>query len=168
VTEVPPADVTVLLDAAIPVGEEDELNEALAELGFTPTAKELPTVRGADSLNALALMIIPLHAFLTATGSRLAADAYPKFKNGIRRILNRQPQSVTQPQPLVVQDTATGIKIVMERDLPDEAYEALRKLDLSSFKQGPVDWDVTRKRWRSLTDEAESGDFGAPAPAATA
>ena len=38
-TEVPPTDVTVLLDAAIPVGEEDELKEALAALGFTPTAK---------------------------------------------------------------------------------------------------------------------------------
>jgi hypothetical protein len=159
VTEVPPADVTVLLDPAIPVGVEDELKEALADLGFLPTAKELPTVRSADTLNALALMMIPLHAFLSATGSKMAAEAYPKFKNGIRRILHKQPESLAQPQPLVVQDTATGIRIVMERDLPDEAYDALRNLDLAKFRKGPVDWDPLRKRWRSLVDEAESGDF---------
>jgi hypothetical protein len=160
-TEVPPADVTVLLDAAIPVGVEDELKQALSELGFVPTAKELPTVRGVDTLNAMALMMIPLHAFLSATGYKLAAEAYPKFKNGIRRILNRQSPTATTPQPLVVQDTATGIRIVMERDLPDEAYEELRKIDLTKFRHGPVDWDPTRHRWRSLTDEAESGDFSA-------
>jgi hypothetical protein len=159
VTDLPLADVTVLLDAAIPVGVEDELKEALAGLGFEPTARELPRVRSADTINALALLMIPLHAFLSASGSKLAAEAYPKFRNGIRRILNRQPRTAGQPQPLVVQDTATGIRIVLERDLPDEAYEELRKLDLSRFRQGPVDWDPTRHRWRSLTDEAESGDF---------
>ena len=145
--------VLVQLDPAIPPGEEAELREALAEAGFDMFARDMPKVRGADTINAVALLMIPLHAFLAATGSKLAAEAYPKFKAGIRRILNRQPANAGVPAPLVVQDTTTGLKIVMERDLPDEAYEALQRLDLTTFRQGPIDWDRLRGRWRSLADE---------------
>jgi hypothetical protein len=146
--------VTVQLDAAVPVGEEDELKQALAAAGFAVTAKELPAVRGVEMLNAVALMMIPLHAFLSAAGSKAGAEVWPLFKTGIRKILHRDlvgPASVGRP--LVVQDTATGLKIVMDRDLPDEAYEALRTLDLTAFHQGPIDWDHSRGRWRSLADE---------------
>lgn len=146
--------VTVQLDKAIPLGEEDELKQALAAAGFAVTAKELPTVRGVEMLNAVALMMIPLHAFLSAAGSKAGAAAWPLFKTGIRKILHGHVVgAAVVAGPLVVQDTATGLKIVMDRDLPDEAYEALRSLDLSVFHQGPIDWDHSRGRWRSLADE---------------
>lgn len=146
--------VTVQLDAEVPVGEEDELKAALAAAGFGVTAKELPAVRGAEMLNAVALMMIPLHAFLAAAGSKAGAEVWPLFKAGIRRILHRGPAGTAAAgRPLVVQDTVTGLKIVMDRDLPDEAYEALRGLDLSIFHQGPIDWDRSRHHWRSLADE---------------
>lgn len=146
--------VTVQLDAEVPIGEEDELKQALAAAGFAVTAKELPAVRGVEMLNAVALMMIPLHAFLSAAGSKAGAEAWPLFKTGVRRILHRKDTGPAEPgRPLVVQDTVTGLKIVMDRDLPDEAYEALRSLDLTVFHQGPIDWDRSHRRWRSLADE---------------
>ncbi|NUP53656.1 MAG: hypothetical protein HOW97_40995 [Catenulispora sp.] len=150
----PRTPVIVQLDAAVPPGEEAELREALAEAGFDVFAQDLPTVRGLENLDAIALLMIPLHSFLTAAGEHLAADAYGRFKSGIRRLLHRPAKDESRPAPLIVQDTATGLKIVMERDLPDEAYEALRTLDLTTFTAGPVDWDRARNRWRSVVDEA--------------
>lgn len=147
--------VTVQLDAAVPVGEEDELTQALAAAGFAVTAKDLPAVRGVEMLNAVALMMIPLHAFLSAAGSKAGAEVWPLFKAGVRKILHRSSLVPMGEggRPLVVQDTVTGLKIVMDRDLPDEAYEALRALDLTVFHQGPIDWDRAHRRWRSLADE---------------
>jgi hypothetical protein len=146
--------VTVQLVREIPVGEEDELKQALVAAGFAVSAKELPPVRGTELFDAVALMMIPLHAFLSAAGSKAGAEVWPLFKAGVMRILHRKtPGHEGAGRPLVVQDTVTGLKIVMDRDLPDEAYEALRELDLSVFHQGPIDWDRSHRRWRSLTDE---------------
>ncbi|GAA1970533.1 hypothetical protein [Catenulispora subtropica] len=160
--EQPRTPVIMQLDAGIPPGEENELREALAAAGFDLLAQDLPKVRGMENLDAVALLMIPLHAFLTTAGEHLAADAYPRFKNAVRRLLHRPAKDETRPAPLIVQDTATGLKVVMERDLPDEAYEALRTLDLTAFRTGPVDWDRGRGRWRSLTDEV---NLSAPSPA---
>ncbi len=44
-------------------------------------------------------------------------------------------------------------QVVLEADLPAEAYEALVALDLSAFRQGPVHYDRQRGRWRSEPDE---------------
>jgi hypothetical protein len=41
--------------------------------------------------------------------------------------------------------------VVLEADLPAEAYEALVALDLSVFRQGPVHYDRQRGRWRSTS-----------------
>lgn len=150
----PRTPVIVQLDADVPPGEEAELREALAAAGFDVLAQDLPRTRGLENLDAMALLMIPLHAFLTAAGTRLAADAYPRFKAGIRRLLNRPAADDAKPGPLIVQDTATGLKIVLDRDLPDQAYEALRTLDLTTFRSGPLDWDHGRGRWRSVVDEA--------------
>ncbi|MFD0631261.1 hypothetical protein ACFQ9X_06065 [Catenulispora yoronensis] len=87
--DVPRTPVIVQLDAAVPPGEEAELREALAEAGFDVFAQDLPKVRGAENLDAIALLMIPLHAFLTTAGEHLAADAYAHFKSGIRRLLRR-------------------------------------------------------------------------------
>ncbi|MDQ3055753.1 MAG: hypothetical protein M3R66_18645, partial [Actinomycetota bacterium] len=47
----------------------------------------------------------------------------------------------------------SGGQVVLEADLPAEAYEALVALDLSAFRQGPVHYDRQRGRWRSEPDE---------------
>jgi hypothetical protein len=39
--------------------------------------------------------------------------------------------------------------VVLEADLPIEAYQALVALDLLAFRQGPVHYDRQRGTWRS-------------------
>jgi hypothetical protein len=56
---------------------------------------------------------------------------------------------------LVLQDAATGVQVVIEPDLPDESYQQLLALDLSTIRHGPVHYDRHQRRWRSELDEAE-------------
>jgi hypothetical protein len=149
--------VTVLLDPGVPQGAEADLKEALADLGFSPEVKDFPTTRDPVSLGLLGLMMIPLKGFLEAAGSSLGEQAMSKFKQGVTRILHRNTTdtaSAAGSKPLVLLDSATGIRVFFESDLPDEAYHALPKLDLSSFLIGPVHWDRALGRWRSIADEA--------------
>jgi hypothetical protein len=56
-------------------------------------------------------------------------------------------------QIMVLQDTETGMHIVLEPDLPAESYRQLLSLDLTTVTRGPVHYDLARKRWRSELDE---------------
>lgn len=46
------------------------------------------------------------------------------------------------------------LRIVLEADLPQGAYEQLAALDLSRFTVGPLHYDRALGRWRSELDEA--------------
>ncbi len=56
---------------------------------------------------------------------------------------------------MVLQDTATGLQIVLDQALPDEGYQQLLNLDMSQFRLGPVHYDQVQRRWRSELDEAQ-------------
>jgi hypothetical protein len=57
----------------------------------------------------------------------------------------------------------TRLQIVLEADLPTDAYQAMVALDLSAFRQGPVHYDRQHGRWCSELDEWQqrhAKDFG--------
>ena len=64
------------------------------------------------------------------------------------RILRRSNPG-GQERTLVLQDTATGLQVVLEPDLPIEAYRQLVTLDLSSLHGGPARYDRSRNAWQS-------------------
>ena len=65
----------------------------------------------------------------------------------------RTKPTASSEQVLVLQDAVARLQVVLEADLPAEAYQALVALDLSAFQQGPVHYDRQRGRWRSELDE---------------
>ena len=68
----------------------------------------------------------------------------------------RKQPAAEQPRPLVLQDTASGLRVVLEADLPDTAYQQLIGLDLAKFQLGPLHYDRQQRRWRSELDEARA------------
>jgi len=54
---------------------------------------------------------------------------------------------------LVLQDTTTRLQVVLEADLPVEAYRQLISLDLAAIRHGPLHYDRQRSEWRSELDE---------------
>jgi hypothetical protein len=152
----------VILGSPGILAEPDErlLLDVLAGCGASTQLETVPVHRGASTaLTWIVLAVLPLQAFLAALGSKMADDAYAQLRNLVQRLAAGRrppagPSPAGQPAPLVLLDRGTGLRIVLEADLPAEAYRQLTALDLSQFGTGPVHYDLARGRWRSELDEA--------------
>ena len=82
------------------------------------------------TLTWLLLISLPLQGFLSTVGNKIAEDAYDKFTQAASRFLDRHRKledapAAAIPPALVLQDPVTGLRIVFEPDLPNEAYDQL-------------------------------------------
>jgi hypothetical protein len=140
--------------------DERLLLDVLAGCGASTQVETIPVHRGEGAaLTWIVLAVLPLQAFLAALGSKMADDAYAQVRTLVKRLAagRRRPAGAgpaQPPAPLVLLDRSTGLRIVLEADLPAEAYRQLTALDLSQFGTGPVHYDLARGRWRSELDEA--------------
>ena len=85
----------------------------------------------------LVLATLPLHAFLSGLGSAAAQDVAKELKYLVGRVASAKRPSASSQQVLVLQDAATRLQVVLEADLPAEAYQALVALDLWAVPPGP-------------------------------
>jgi hypothetical protein len=153
----------LIVDATV-ADQHDLLVDTLSAfdaLGVHASVKVMQPRRGAEELQWLVLAALPLQSFLSAVGAKIADDAYQAFQQALRRLFQHKPDGqaadpeAVAPRPVVLQDKATGIQVVLDRDLPAEGYEQLLSLDLSRYRFGPVHYDKSLGRWRSELDEAE-------------
>jgi hypothetical protein len=140
--------------------DERLLLDVLAGCGASTQVETVPVHRGESAaLTWIVLAVLPLQAFLAALGSKMADDAYAQVRTLVKRLAagRHQPPGAgpaRPPAPLVLLDRGTGLQVVLEADLPAEAYRQLTALDLSQFSHGPVHYDLGRGRWRAELDEA--------------
>jgi len=85
---------------------------------------------------------------------------HERLKAFVNRVLSKRPDG-NRPKPLLVlQDTLSGVRIVLEPDLPADSYRQLLSFDLSTVRHGPLHYDLHRRRWRSELDEQPSTPVG--------
>jgi hypothetical protein len=150
--------------------DERLLLDMLAGCGVSTQVETVPVHRGESAaLTWIVLAVLPLQAFLAALGSKMADDAYAPVRTLVRRLAAGRHQkpgasSARPPAPLVLLDRGTGLQVVLEADLPAEAYRQLTALDLSQFSHGPVHYDLGRGRWRAELDEATPPTATPPRP----
>ncbi|WP_409238213.1 hypothetical protein [Streptomyces sp. PA5.6] len=163
-----PLRAELLLDREVPEELRRELVAAFEGLGAPPVrVRHTVDHRGAADIPWIVLASLPLQAFLTGLGAEAVKDAYDAFKGVVRRTARPESRTPVAPpgaqqarpegavaRPIVLQDASTGLDIVLEPDLPAEAYERLTALDLTEFAVGPLHYDRDRGSWRSLLDEA--------------
>ena len=153
----------IFVDAQLSSEREDLIVGALTALGVSARVRVLPRRRSGSELQWLILAALPLQAFLASIGGKIADDAYNGFQNAVRKLLRREPADQEPAvRPIVLQDINSGLRIVLDHDLPAEGYEDLLTLDLSRFRLGPVHYDRTQQRWRSELDEAATPPDSAP------
>ena len=157
----PPAlTAEVLHDGRVTGDDEELILAALTECGVAAQVKTIPARRDAQTLSWLLLVSLPLQGFLSSMSQQVAEDAYRTFTRAVGRLLERHQRPADtparQPPVLILQDPATGLRIVLEPDLPAEAHTQLCALDLSRYRLGPLHYDRALHRWRSELDEAES------------
>jgi hypothetical protein len=83
---------------------------------------------------------------------------------------------VLLPRVLLLQGSTTGIQVVLEPELPDDAYQQLLAFDLATIRRGPLHYDrhrpaglerslLTGRRCWSIDDTpSEPGSQGVAAP----
>ncbi|MFK4065637.1 hypothetical protein [Streptomyces sp. NPDC029674] len=166
-TDAPPR-AELLLDREVPEELRQELVAAFDGLGAPPVrVRRTLDHRGAADVPWIVLASLPLQAFLSGLGAEAVKDAYEAFKGLVRRTarpasspgagaLGEAPEAppAREARPMVLRDAVTGLDVVLEPDLPAEAYETLTTLDLSDFTMGPLHYDRALSRWRSVLDEA--------------
>jgi hypothetical protein len=174
----PRVQARVILSSPGVLSEQDErlLLDVLSDGRADARVETAGVHRGEGAtLTWIVLAALPLQAFLSALGSKAAEDSYAKLRGLVRRLANDrrtheaapsagQKARVSSPVPLILLDSDTGLQIVLEQDLPSDAYRELVALDLSQFSFGPLHYDQARHRWRSELDEAAAG----PPPAGSA
>jgi hypothetical protein len=156
-----PADL--FADEQLAAERADLIADALTALGVSVRVEILPRRRSASDLQWIVLAALPLQAFLTSIGGKIADDAYKDFQDAVCKLFHRKhaaQQSATRP--MVLQDTDSGLRIVLDQDLPAEGYQKLLGLDLSRFRVGPLHYDRVQRRWRSELDEAATPPNTAP------
>ncbi|MGV9877809.1 hypothetical protein [Streptomyces sp. NPDC003006] len=150
-----PLRAELLLDREVPEDLSQELVAALDGLGAPPVrVRRALAHRGVADIPWIVLASLPLQAFLSGLGSEAVKDAYAAFKTVVRRTARPGAGAGEAARPLVLQDPSGGLSIVLEPDLPAEAYESLVALDLTEFTVGPLHYDRAQGRWRSFLDEA--------------
>ena len=131
-----PLAAEVLVTAEVSAEKEQAIVEAFRALGVVARTRMVPTRRGLEQLQWLVLAALPLHAFLSGLGSAAAQDVAQSFKRLVGRVLGVKRKTEPVPQVLVLQDAETRLQVVLEADLPAEAYEALVALDEWQQRQG--------------------------------
>jgi|tagenome__1003787_1003787.scaffolds.fasta_scaffold20671269_2 hypothetical protein len=146
----------VLITSEVSAEQEHALVEAFQAVGVAARARMVPTRRGVEEFQWLVLAALPLHAFLSGLGSALAEEASQGIKRLVSRVLGDRRTTASPAPVLVLQDSATRLQVVLEADLPTDAYNALLSLDLATFQRGPLHYDRHAGRWRSELDEGQS------------
>ena len=134
--ELSPADVT-------------DIEDAFRTLDLHPVTRIMPPRRGADTA-WLVVAALPAHAFLKALTEQVGSDAYQALRALAERVLGRAAHRDGPPRSLILESTETGASIILEDDLPLDAYRHLFE-QLSDQQLDGVDhqlrYDRRRKRW---------------------
>ncbi|MGH3795774.1 MAG: hypothetical protein ACRDSP_12895 [Pseudonocardiaceae bacterium] len=148
-----PLSAELLLSSDVTEQQEQDVLTTFSRFGVVTRARRALSHRGPAELEWLVLAALPLQAFLSGMGAEAVKDVYA----GLKRLVGRLPPPAGPVQhraPLVLQDARSGVRIVLEPDLPEQAYRQLLGLDLSRYRTGPLHYDRAARRWRSELDEA--------------
>jgi hypothetical protein len=152
-----PLHADVLFAGQLSDHEAAELVQEFEMVGSTAELREVSPRRSLGDIAWLALVALPLKPFYEQLAKDFATDAHRRLKALTGKMIYRRAEKPTSsPQVLVLQDSTTGVQVILEPDLPDEAFEQLLAFDLAAIRRGPLHYDRHRRRWRSELDEADT------------
>jgi hypothetical protein len=151
-----PVRASVLFASGLSDQAVAQLIEDFQNVGVTAELRQVSPRRGLGEIAWLALAVVPLKPFFDQLTKDFADDAYQRLKTLIARVFRlHRPPPTEPPRVLLLQDSTTGIQVVLEPDLPARAYQQLVSFDFATLRRGPLHYDQHRRQWRSELDEAD-------------
>jgi hypothetical protein len=124
--------------------EADDLTREFESIGLRAELREVPPRRSLSDIAWLALLALPLKPFFEQLAKDSASDVHKGLRSIVGKILQRRHnQPATVPRVLLLQDSASGVQIVLETDLGDDAYRQLLAMDLSRISRGPLHYGLS-------------------------
>lgn len=149
--------VEVLIAEPISTSEAARLTEEFGSIGLNADLRVVAPKRSLSDVAWFLIAALPLQAFFNRLAEEMADDVHDRLKAFVTHVLPRRPAETRPPPLLVLQDTLSGVRVVLEPDLPAESYQQLLSFDMSTVRRGPLHYDMHRRRWRSELDELDGG-----------
>jgi hypothetical protein len=136
-----PIDGPIVMDVEASAAEVVAVAGLFQEAGFTgPVSSDIERC-GLGDFPYVIYVSVPVTAFLTAFAGTAGKDAYDSLRRFVRDIRKARGD---RRGSIVVQDRENqndGTVLVLSADLPDDAFDALAKLDLDAEKGAYLVWD---------------------------
>jgi hypothetical protein len=101
-------------------------------------------------------LVAPVASFFTAFGSAIGTeagqDAYRAVKRWVMDVFEARRDSGNGQGSIVLRDL-DHTNLVLHTAYPDEALDALRKVDWDELRGGYLVWDEQRRVWRDVWEE---------------
>jgi hypothetical protein len=110
--------------------------------------------RGADIYPWALFVLVPVGAFFKKIGEAAGEDAWKALKGLVRRLYEARRESPAPKGVVVLQSRGEFEEdIVLEDDLPDEAWEALIRIERRRTSSGYMRWDPSKGKWRDPSED---------------
>jgi hypothetical protein len=144
-------ELEILLDSSATPEEVGVVREAFTDAGLTAKVRPSYERRGTGDLPWVVMVSVPLTAFLTAFAAEAGKDAYKGLKRLVRTIWDKRTKTSGPSGSFTIIDIKSGIWVLLDPDIPDDAYSALSELDLDSLQgSGVLKYDKNQEGWVQL------------------
>jgi hypothetical protein len=141
--------VDVLVHDVLSTDDLSRVRTALEAAGMQATIRVMPPRRGIDP-SWLLLITFPAHTMLKVALERMGAEAFEQLKRLAGALRNRTRARAAAPSDLLIlQCTDSSARIVLEPDLPQDAYRILVEQVVHIVRDGEWRYDRQRARWSS-------------------
>jgi hypothetical protein len=153
----------VFVDKPVSAEEADRIAAEFAGIGLDADVRVAVPTRSIEAVALTIFATLAFQPFISQLSNDFADDAYVRLKALVTKVLHRKHTNADagdegddKDEPkrvLMLLDADTGLRVVLEPDLPAESFRQLLSLDLTKFTHGPLHYDLARGRWRSELDE---------------
>lgn len=142
----------VLLDSSASADEVTAVREVFNDAGLMVTVRPSYKRKGVGDFPWIVIISAPLTAFLTAFAAAAGKGFYKELKKLVHSIRSKRTKTSGTRGDFIIIDSESGIWILLNPDIPEDAYRALAELDLDAFLgSGVLKYDNDEKEWQELT-----------------
>lgn len=149
-------DAEVSVEKGVSADEIKEMEKVLSEINISPRIKANYYRKSfGDTLPWVLFLYISIRKYLDAFMAEAGKDCYKLLKEKLRKLYQIRLSRQGIEGSITIVDTCTKIQILLPADNPqifEEAMEKLNEIDLRLFDTGPLKYDESDKKWKSILD----------------
>lgn len=145
-------EVEVSLEEGALPEEVEAVRKAFADLNLAAKVEANYVRRGIGDYPWAILIALPLIPFLKAFGEAAGKDAWELLRDLTGKLYEARKRSRAKEGSPVIVDEDTGLWVILDSEIPADAFEQLLEFDISSAEAKHLQWDPVSRRWYDAWD----------------